>query len=722
MNLLPNKKGKDFRLSFRNNYLALIAIFLLFTTSISAQTFVPYEPLFWKGFQRVIVDSSLTLPKGIAARRLPSAKYDTGQIRYNMADSSVYISTGSQWRKVGPISGGGGSQDLQSVTDIDSTSSHELIIQGARLASKGLSNYWGIDAGQGDSSTYSVGIGYGALTFASGTQNVGIGVNAGQGVIGNGIIGIGRDAAIFYQGYRGVFVGDNSGDNGVGYGNVGIGADALTESSSNHVTAVGDSAGHRNTFNDVSIFGYNAYADSTRQVVLSDGVHQVRLDHGNLTSDIKARWQDRDGTIAYLDDVSGGGSGGTVTTVSRTNGYGISASVANASTTPNITISLDSGTVFAALRATIPSSSFTLTNGNGTTANSTAVDLGGAVTANIPLTPGTHNTYNLYTGLSGNRFKNIYWLSEEIAQIGNANVSYYASASTGYLLGDHVVTGNFSKNSDAGYMGIFGTTHFGSASLNNNGTGGGYLELTNQSGYGVNIKATNVTSGANRVLESPNVSGTIALAAEDSTGSPRNMVYQGADGLFHLAAVPGGSAIDTGRGIAQIPTGYQLNKVRDSVQANIGAKMDTLSMGVSHLAADFTTSSTTAVNTGLSFYAAANTSYKITIVGTASKATSSSGMKLAIGAPSGCTVKGFAQQGGSTLSSALTNSLITAINTLGSTFATGTGVEVVFRIEATVNNGSTAGLVTLDAATVTSNVATIYAQGTSMQWHKSTAQ
>ena len=83
MNLLPNKKGKDFSLSFRNNYLALVAIFLLFTTSISAQTFVPYEPLFWKGFQRIIVDSSLTLPKGITARRLPSAKYDTGQIRYN---------------------------------------------------------------------------------------------------------------------------------------------------------------------------------------------------------------------------------------------------------------------------------------------------------------------------------------------------------------------------------------------------------------------------------------------------------------------------------------------------------------------------------------------------------------------------------------------------------------------------------------------------------------
>jgi len=59
----------------------------------------------------------------------------------------------------------------------------------------------------------------------------------------------------------------------------------------------------------------------------------------------------------YIDSVGGGGGGsGTVTNVSRTNGYGISASVANPTTTPDITIAIDSATVFPQIRATIPSS------------------------------------------------------------------------------------------------------------------------------------------------------------------------------------------------------------------------------------------------------------------------------------------------------------------------------------------------------------------------------
>jgi len=60
----------------------------------------------------------------------------------------------------------------------------------------------------------------------------------------------------------------------------------------------------------------------------------------------------------YEDSVGGSG---TVTNVSRTNGYGISASVANPTTTPDITIAIDSATVFPQIRATIPASSFDTT-------------------------------------------------------------------------------------------------------------------------------------------------------------------------------------------------------------------------------------------------------------------------------------------------------------------------------------------------------------------------
>lgn len=182
---------------------------------------------------------------------------------------------------------------------------------------------------------------------------------------------------------------------------------------------------------------------------------------------------------------------------------------------------------------------------------------------------------------------------------------------------------------------------------------------------------------------------------------------------------------DSGRGVSQYVTGATLNKVRDSLQGNILLKLnisDTAAMmkrdtSSVYLLSDFSTSSVTAVSTGLNFQIAANAVYTVIISGTASKATTTSGMKLAIGAPTGCTIKGQQQHGTSSLSTAMQNGLITAINTLGTTFATGAGVEVPFRIEATITNGSTAGVISLDVATVTSNAATIYA-GTRMVWHK----
>jgi len=143
----------------------------------------------------------------------------------------------------------------------------------------------------------------------------------------------------------------------------------------------------------------------------------------------------------------------------------------------------------------------------------------------------------------------------------------------------------------------------------------------------------------------------------------------------------------------------------------------TQSANAESLTSNFTTSSTSATNTNLSFAIGANESYYVTIEGSASKAFSSSGMKLAIAAPSGCTISGEAYLGGSSLSTAPTPSLITAINTLGSTFATGNGVRVTFRMTFQVTNSSTAGNITLQAATVSSNTATIFA-GTRMSWIK----
>lgn len=142
--------------------------------------------------------------------------------------------------------------------------------------------------------------------------------------------------------------------------------------------------------------------------------------------------------------------------------------------------------------------------------------------------------------------------------------------------------------------------------------------------------------------------------------------------------------------------------------------------GALALASDFTTSSVTAVSTNLTFVIAANEVWNVVVTGTAKKATSPTGLKVAIGAPTGCTVKGEQYSGGATLAAPQVPSLITAINTLGATFAAATNIEVTFRLEFTVTNGATPGNISLQGATVTSNVATIFA-GMRMTYSKATA-
>jgi hypothetical protein len=129
---------------------------------------------------------------------------------------------------------------------------------------------------------------------------------------------------------------------------------------------------------------------------------------------------------------------------------------------------------------------------------------------------------------------------------------------------------------------------------------------------------------------------------------------------------------------------------------------------IAYLGSDFNTTNTTATNTNLSIAVAANTAYRIMINGSASKATSSTGMRISISAPTGTTIKANAALGSNAIST-ITNSFITSVNSLGATFATGVGIEVPFRIEGIIVTGGTAGNIVLQGATVTSNTATIYA-------------
>jgi ABC-type glucose/galactose transport system permease subunit len=142
-------------------------------------------------------------------------------------------------------------------------------------------------------------------------------------------------------------------------------------------------------------------------------------------------------------------------------------------------------------------------------------------------------------------------------------------------------------------------------------------------------------------------------------------------------------------------------------------------MGAECLTADFTTSSTTRVSTNLSFAIAANEVFVVDVFGTCKKATSATGLKFAIDAPAGCTIAGFQLGGGATLAALPVPSLISAINTLGTTLATGTNIQVTFALRFRVVNGANAGAITIQTATVTSNTATIYA-GAAMFYQRAT--
>jgi hypothetical protein len=138
--------------------------------------------------------------------------------------------------------------------------------------------------------------------------------------------------------------------------------------------------------------------------------------------------------------------------------------------------------------------------------------------------------------------------------------------------------------------------------------------------------------------------------------------------------------------------------------------------GSAYLTSNFTTTNTTATSTNLTFSIAANDKY-VVVNGTCSKGVSATGLKFAIAAPAGATISGVQYGGAALLATPLVPSLISAINTLGTTLATGIGITVGFQLYFTVINSGTAGSVTLQAATVTSNTATIFS-GTSMTWTK----
>lgn len=125
------------------------------------------------------------------------------------------------------------------------------------------------------------------------------------------------------------------------------------------------------------------------------------------------------------------------------------------------------------------------------------------------------------------------------------------------------------------------------------------------------------------------------------------------------------------------------------------------------LSASYTTAATSASNTPLYFAIQPFEAYYCVLEGSCQKATTNTGLKFGISTPTGSTILGEQWGPGTTALNMITRSLITSSNLL-QTMNTATNLRQPFRLTFMVENSSSAGFVTVQLATVTSNVATLF--------------
>lgn len=157
-------------------------------------------------------------------------------------------------------------------------------------------------------------------------------------------------------------------------------------------------------------------------------------------------------------------------------------------------------------------------------------------------------------------------------------------------------------------------------------------------------------------------------------------------------------------------------KVNISDTASMLSKYQRKDTSCFYLISDVSTTNLTATNTNLTFSIAANETYRIMIAGTAKNSTTGQ-VKIAIGAPTGCTMRGIVSGGGATMGSSMINQALNAVNTLSGSFSSGSNIETAFRFEGSITNGANAGSITLQFAAGTTGTATIFS-GTIMQLNK----
>jgi hypothetical protein len=161
-------------------------------------------------------------------------------------------------------------------------------------------NFQGTGAGLGNSNNDVNAFGTNAATNNGGPSVNALGNNAATNNVGANINSFGVNASL-----------DNQGDNINAFG-----TNAANGNTGSGVNALGSGAGEDNLFNNVNLFGSNANADEDNQTVFSkNGTIMARVSTTELTDSRKYTLQDADGTLAFLSDITGGG---TVTSVGLT--------------------------------------------------------------------------------------------------------------------------------------------------------------------------------------------------------------------------------------------------------------------------------------------------------------------------------------------------------------------------------------------------------------------
>jgi hypothetical protein len=161
-------------------------------------------------------------------------------------------------------------------------------------------NFQGTGAGLGNSNNDVNAFGTNAATDNGGSSVNAFGNNAATNNTGANINALGSSTAL-----------DNVGDNVNAFG-----VNAANGNTGSSVNAFGSGAGEDNTFDNVNLLGVATIADEDSQTVFSNiNGFLARLSYKLLTVNRKYTLQDADGTLAFLSDITGGG---TVTSVGLT--------------------------------------------------------------------------------------------------------------------------------------------------------------------------------------------------------------------------------------------------------------------------------------------------------------------------------------------------------------------------------------------------------------------